>query len=68
MKAFLKPVCFSKKKTNQKNNQVQLTLICNRLYLEACEANDGTAGIDMMVVTLLGLEIKGAGQLAPKTT
>ena len=42
-------------------------VIWNRLYLEACKANDGTTGVDMMV-TLSGLEIKGAGQLAPKTT
>ena len=33
-----------------------------------CKANDGTTGVDMMVVTLSGLEIKGVGQLAPKTT
>ena len=44
-----------------KNN---LSLIWNRLYLEACTANDGTTGVDMMVVTLSGLEIMGAGQLA----
>ena len=42
--------------------------ISMRLYLEACKANDGITGIDMMVVILSGLEIKGAGQLAPKTT
>ena len=34
----------------------------------ASKGNDGTTGVDMMVVTLSGLEIKGAGQLAPKTT
>ena len=38
------------------------------LYLEACKANDGTTGVDMIVVTLSGPEIKGAGQLATKTT
>ena len=36
--------------------------------LEACKANDGTTGVDMIVVTLSGPEIKGAGQLALKTT
>ena len=45
-----------------------LKIICNRVYLEACKANDGTAGVDMMVVSLSGLEIKGAGQVAQKTT
>ena len=34
--------------------------------LEACKANDGITGVDMIVVTLSGPEIKGAGQLAPR--
>ena len=44
------------------------SLLIILLYLEACKANDGTTGVDMIVVTLTGPEIKGAGQLAPKTT
>ena len=30
----------------------KFNLIWNRLYLEACKANDGTTVVDMMVVTL----------------
>ena len=54
--------------TVNRGSYMSAHIIWNRLYLEACKANDGTTGVDMMVVTLSGLEIKGAGQLAPKTT